>query len=283
MLINRVLNNNCIIILDDNDKEMILFGNGIGYAKKPGHQVDKDKISKTFVLEDKAKTSHFEEILNRVNPEVVEISETLIEKFKDNVRVDLNESIHIALPDHIDNAIKNFESGVKLVNTLLQEIKRFHPEEYQVGLLAIDMIRDSFGLELPVDEAGYIAMHFVNAQKHNKDGYGLDMTFLINNIDTMIQERFAEELVNLDKDSLIYSRYATHLKFFAQRVLSNVPIGGSANKLNNVFKEYTREYACSQEVADYIKEKYDYEVGEDEKMYLTVHIVQLIHKNQQAR
>ena len=35
MKISRVLNNSCVIVLDDNEKELVLLGNGIGYAKRP--------------------------------------------------------------------------------------------------------------------------------------------------------------------------------------------------------------------------------------------------------
>lgn len=278
MTINRVLNNNCVIILDDREKEMILFGNGIGYAKKPGHVVDKSKISKTFVLEDKIKTSHFEEILNRVDTQVIEISETLIESFKESRDIALSESIHIALPDHIDNALNNYEGGVELVNTLLQEIKRFYQEEFMLGKQGLELIKDSFNVDLPIDEAGFIAMHFVNAQKNNPRGYGLEMSFLVNEIDGMIQETFSKELMAIDKESLIYGRYQTHLKFFAQRILAGKPIDDDTSKFTSVFKEYKREYACSMKVADYIEKKYDYVVGEDEILYLTVHIVQLVNK-----
>lgn len=43
------------------------------------------------------------------------------------------------------------------------EFQKFHPKEWELGKLALEKIRDEFGVELPSDEAATIALHFVNA------------------------------------------------------------------------------------------------------------------------
>ena len=50
MKIEKVLNNNVIQALDNN-VEYIVMGKGLGFQKKVGDLVDKEKIEKTFVLE----------------------------------------------------------------------------------------------------------------------------------------------------------------------------------------------------------------------------------------
>ena len=50
MKIEKVLNNNVIQALDNN-VEYIVMGKGLGFQKKVGNLVDKEKIEKTFVLE----------------------------------------------------------------------------------------------------------------------------------------------------------------------------------------------------------------------------------------
>ena len=52
MQIEKVLNNNVVQVLDnDNNVEYIVMGKGLGFQKKVGDLVDKEKIEKTFVLE----------------------------------------------------------------------------------------------------------------------------------------------------------------------------------------------------------------------------------------
>nr|WP_238121518.1 PRD domain-containing protein [Ligilactobacillus salivarius] len=71
----------------------------------------------------------------------------------------------MALSDHIYSALERYNSGVELKNNLLWEIKRFYPKEFTVGKEALDIINKQFGIKLPEDEAGFITMHIVEAQK----------------------------------------------------------------------------------------------------------------------
>ena len=50
MQIEKILNNNVVQALDNN-VEYIVMGKGLGFQKKVGDFVDKEKIEKTFVLE----------------------------------------------------------------------------------------------------------------------------------------------------------------------------------------------------------------------------------------
>lgn len=50
MQIKKILNNNVVQALDNN-VEYIVMGKGLGFQKKVGDLVDKEKIEKTFVLE----------------------------------------------------------------------------------------------------------------------------------------------------------------------------------------------------------------------------------------
>ena len=48
--IHKLLNNNAVIILDENNREVILTGRGIAYQKKVGDTVDEQKIEKRYTL-----------------------------------------------------------------------------------------------------------------------------------------------------------------------------------------------------------------------------------------
>ena len=50
MKIEKVLNNNVVQALDNN-VEYIVMGKGLGFQKRVGDLVDKEKIEKTFILE----------------------------------------------------------------------------------------------------------------------------------------------------------------------------------------------------------------------------------------
>lgn len=52
--------------------------------------------------------------------------------------------------------------------------------------------------------------------------------------------------------------------------------------LNLTLRKYKEEYACSKKVCGFIEKKYNYEVNEDEVLYLTVHLVQIMNRKQQV-
>lgn len=279
MQILNVINNNCVSMLDDNNNEMILYGNGIGYAKKPGQTIDKSKIKKTFVLKDAETVELWRELLQRVPDGIVEISETAIEFAQNQLEMGLNEAIHIALPDHMNGCIDNYKNGVKLKNGILLEIKKFYPKEYKIGFMTLERLRSYSGCDLPEDEAGFITMHIVNAQNGSENTCVHAVVDLVEEINSIVAKTFGEELDRLNKESLAYCRYLTHLKFLAQRVISRNFQSDEKFALMEIAYKYGREYQCSMQVFDYLEKKYHYQAGDDEKIYLTVHLVQITRQS----
>ncbi|APF26175.1 phosphoenolpyruvate-dependent sugar phosphotransferase system, EIIA 1 family protein [Clostridium sporogenes] len=75
-----------------------------------------------------------------------------------------NDQIFITLIDHISYALTRYKKNITLQNRLLWELKKFSPEEFKIGKYAVEYINDKLNVNLPEEEAGNIAFHFVNAQ-----------------------------------------------------------------------------------------------------------------------
>ena len=63
MIIQKVINNNVVSTFDANGKEVILMGKGIGFRKKAGDELDKNKIEKIFTLDLSGKSSFVQEVM----------------------------------------------------------------------------------------------------------------------------------------------------------------------------------------------------------------------------
>ena len=61
-------------------------------------------------------------------------------------------------------AIERMKSGIQLENSLLGEIKKNYSAEFEVGKHAVDMMNQRLDLSLTYEEAGFIALHLVNAK-----------------------------------------------------------------------------------------------------------------------
>ena len=66
MKIEKILNNNAVVTLDDKGKEIIVMGRGIAFKQKIGNILDPDTIDKTFTLSDQGVLSRFQELLSAI-------------------------------------------------------------------------------------------------------------------------------------------------------------------------------------------------------------------------
>ena len=96
------------------------------------------------------------------------------------------------------------------------DIKRFFPEEFEVGKYANQLLSQYFGKDLPDDEAGFMALTIVNAELEN-GAAARDLTMLMEEIMTIV--KYSLE-ISLDEEDIYVQRFVTHLKFFCERVLT---------------------------------------------------------------
>ena len=270
IIIEKVINNNIISAYEESGAEVIVMGRGIGFKKKQGEVVPADQISKIFRIKSRTLAEQFKELLANMPLERVRISDEIISHAKDHLKLKLNQSIYVTLTDHINFAIERVSQGIEPQNALLWEIKRFYPQEFQLGIYALELIHDRLGILLPEDEAGFIALHFVNAE------YGTDIRDAVKFPDQMqaIVDIVERDLgILLDESSLHYERFMTHIKFLIQRIYRKELLSSEDRELSLLMqRKYPREYQCSLKVAEYIMQATGSRLSEEEIMYLSVHI-----------
>lgn len=270
IIIEKVINNNIISAYEKSGAEVIVMGRGIGFKKKQGEMVPADQISKIFRIKSRTLAEQFKELLANMPLERVRISDEIISHAKDHLKLKLNQSIYVTLTDHINFAIERVSQGIEPQNALLWEIKRFYPQEFQLGIYALELIQDRLDILLPEDEAGFIVLHFVNAE------YGTDIRDAVKFPDQMqaIVDIVERDLgILLDESSLHYERFMTHIKFLIQRIYRKELLSSEDRELSLLMqRKYPREYQCSVKVAEYIMQATGSRLSEEEIMYLSVHI-----------
>lgn len=273
MQITRVLNTNAVLSADSDSNEIVLLGRGIGFKSRPGDNVDETKIEKRFTLNDKKQLSRFRELLEQIPSEYIFVAEQAISFAKRFYNLQLNESIHISLADHLHSAVENAKLGIQIPNSLLLDIKQYYPREYEIGQQTITFVDDRLHIKLPEDEWGFVAMHFVNAQYGKENTNVKKIITFVRDVNNFILNELD---IKPDEDSLFYHRYMTHLNFFAQRVAGGVHYSDDNDiELSLLKKHYREEYKVSCDVANYIKKNYHFKPNKDEIMYLTIHLAHI--------
>lgn len=191
---------------------------GLAYKKRTGDHIPKDKVDKIFKLSDQNMSDKFKELISDIPMKYMELSDKIIQQAKDKLGKRLNDSIYISLTDHIYTAIKRYHEGVTVKNALLWDIKRFYKNEFKIGLEALDYIEEKFEIRLSDDEAGFIALHIVNAQMDRNIKIIYEITQRMQEITNVIKYHYK---IVFDEDSVYYYRFITHLKYFAERLISN--------------------------------------------------------------
>ena len=275
MIVEKVLNNNVVVSIDPKTKkEVILMGSGIAFNKKPGQQIDEKKIEKTFVVDDENLGNKIKKLINQIPEGIFEITDEIITHAIVELNTVLDKQIYVSLADHIAFAVKRFESGIIIKNELLNEVRRVHKAEFKVSLWAVDYINEKLGIELPEDEAGFIALHFVNAGYRETTMKSITSTKIIKDILNIIKYNFA---IELDEDDLNYDRLLTHLKYFAKRIVNNNQNNSTdSDFIKMISTTYPEAYECAVKIGDYILKNNDYYVNDDEIVYLTMHIQRVI-------
>ena len=275
MIIEKIYNNNVVLVIDkESNKELVLTGCGIGFQKKVGQTVDQSKIEKKFITEDESLTQKITKVVTEVHEEVFEASSKIIEYAKKYLNSELDDYIYASLTDHLSFAFKRYEEKIQIKNDLLYEIKRIHKKEFEVGKWAIEYINDRFNVEFPIDEAGFIAMHIVNANYKESTNESFLMTKIVKEILNIIRYYYS---VEFEQDDFNYDRLVTHLKFFAKRLIKKEQVEDKDNELINIIKiQYEKAYNCACKVKQYIEDNHEYLVTEDELLYLTLHINRVI-------
>ena len=274
MQIIKVINNNVISSEDDKGKEIVVMGKGIGFGKKAGEEIEETKIEKVFSLPDES-TSQFMQVVKDMPYEYIRTAELVSAYARETLGYHLSKNIYVTLTDHLGYAIERKRQGIVVANELSWEMKKFYNAEFQVGLKALDIVKQELDVELPEDEAGFIAIHLVNAQMGGQMNQSRNMPAMIKDILNIVRYTFQ---VELDEKSLSYERFVTHLRFFVQRVISREDSERNDEEFDQLIADrFPRSYECAQKIKSYMKKKLDYEVSDVEISYLAVHIHRVIH------
>ncbi|AQS52775.1 Transcription antiterminator LicT [Jeotgalibaca dankookensis] len=272
MKVIKVINNNIVKSFDHENNEVLVMGKGIGFQKKPGNSVNPELIEKVYVSSKDLNSNRLAQLLSEIPIEHIQLANEIISFAKASLGKKLNDNIFLTLTDHVSYAIERYNNKIPIKNALLWEIKRFYNHEYLIGKEALSMIKSKLGIDLPEDEAGFIALHIVNAELDMAQvSQVTEMTKIIQDITNIVRLHFQ---VDLDEYSLNYERFIVHLKFFVQRLFTGVDLleENDSSFLFLIKEKYREEYLCALKIRKYIMNHFDRDLQEDEIIYLTIHI-----------
>ena len=279
MVIKRVFNNNVAMVTSDDGAELIVIGRGLCFGRRAGDLVEASSVEKTYALcestaNDARALDRLSSLLESIPVINLAISEDIVEMLREELDVNIDDAILIALADHITLALDRERKGVPCENPLLLEIQQFYRKEYGLAGRALKIIKDYLGIQMSDEERGFITLHIVNATMPQRADRLIVSVQLVRDVLAIVSDRYQTAL---DDTSLPYERFVRHLQFFAQRALD--PKAGQVEddalfliERNN----YPKAFSCSEAIADYLLAAFGVSVTDAEKSYLAYHIVNVL-------
>lgn len=221
MVIKRVFNNNVAMVTSDDGAELIVIGRGLCFGRHAGDVVDSSSVEKTYALcestaNDARALDRLSSLIETIPVINLAISEDIVEMLREELDVNVDDAILIALADHITLALDRERKGVPCDNPLLLEIQQFYRKEYGLAGRALQIIKDYLGIQMSDEERGFITLHIVNATMPQRADRLIVSVQLVRDVLAIVSDRYA---TTLDDTSLPYERFVRHLQFFAQRAL----------------------------------------------------------------
>lgn len=265
-----VYNNNAVLV-NDNGVECVVIGNGVGFGVSGSDTIDESKVDKKYRLDAEFTQNKFGMLMNEMDERHVILTTKLIQNAEKKLNRTFDSSIYLFLGDHISYAIERNKNNEHLKNDLLWEIKKYYPREFSAAKQALQLIERSEKRRFDEDEAGFIALHFINASSGTSyNNESIFTTKLISEILQIVEYFYG---VKLDETSINYDRFLTHIRFFISRVFSEEKNLMEENELLNQVKSiYPKAYECGLKIKKQIDTQYNIKITDSELLYFVIHI-----------
>lgn len=271
MKIKKVLNHNAVAFVDDEKKEAVATGLGIGFHRKPGDEIDESRIEKVYYIRSELQ-SKLLKLLENTDSRIVECAEWIV-NYAGSQGLEVKDQVILALSDHISFSLERAKQHIYLPNLMFPEIKILYPQEFEIGLKGLEKIEEVCHVKLPESEAGYIALHLVNFTVDKNESYQI-FKFVKGALD-IVRETYG---IACDENDMDTVRMMTHLKFLAQRIIGNVQ--WEMEKDDGLYEPLLgrneKNAVCLKLLGEYIEQIFHYKITRQEETYLLIHLNRLI-------
>lgn len=272
-VVHKVLNNNVVISLDEQGRERVLMGRGLGFQLKPTDTIDPAKVEKTFILETGEDGERERRMLADTPYAIVEAVSRAVDQAERSLGHHLGRRLTMAVIDHVQFVLERLEKGIRIPAANMPELRVLHPAEFAAAKTMAESISAALETELPAEEAVFLTMHVLNATRDEPNGTAALLFRRVQHVVMTVENGLG---VKLDVESPDYARFVLHIQFLLQRLVSRSMLRSADSSFFEFAKHsYPRSFAIAQEVKAYVKAATESELTDEELLYVIVHVERL--------
>lgn len=282
MKVVQSLNQNALLVMNNKGEEVVALGRGIGFGKKKGDLIDSDGISRIFTVQSTANEKRILETLKSIDNEIYVIAEDVVDLGEKLLDKKLNETFIFTIAKHIQFAIERDREEPIEYSPFEYQLRYLYPDEYKASEEVIKFINEKYHLNMKIQEISFFTLHFVNGMIDSEDFNDiLKLSELLNKIISFID---IESGNRLKRDSIDYSRFIVHLRYFLIRTLSKSQEDKKdprMSELLSITKEmYLEETALLEKLKKKLSSDNQLSFGVDEDLYLLLHLVRILRRKE---
>ncbi len=143
---------------------------GLGIGEDEMNQILNGEIEKHFrkYIQKMPGRYRKDEISKITGENVIETTEEILDMAEKRLGRYMDERIFFGLALHLQKTIDRVKSGSRIYNPRTNFIRVNHPDEFVTAIEAARIIDNTFNIETPLDEIGYLAMFFVEDDEGEK-------------------------------------------------------------------------------------------------------------------
>ncbi len=270
---HKVLNNNVVISLDEQGRERVLMGRGLGFQLKPSDTLDPAKVEKTFILDTGEDGERERRMLTDTPYAIIEAVSRAVDQAERSLGHQLGRPLTIAVIDHVQFVLERLAKGIRIPVANMPELRVLHPAEFAAAKAMAESISAALDTELPAEEAVFLTMHVLNATRDEPNGTAALLFRRVQHVVMTVENGLG---VSLDVDSPDYARFVLHIQFLLQRLVSRTMLrSGDSSFFEFAKHSYPRSFAIAQEVKAYVMAATESELTDEELLYVIVHVERL--------
>lgn len=269
----KILNHNAVIVHEqETNSTLLVLSTGVGFGKRINEYIEIGGIETVYHIQPMSSKGKTDVLLQKLDPIYIEISSDILMKAKESFE-DIDENKLLPLADHIAFAINRMKNKMQITNPFSNEIRLLYPEEWKIAAKSREIIFNKLGYLINDDEIGFITLHLHSTQEMSNDDAFI-MAIIVNE---SIREIEKEYDIEIDFNSLSYSRLMIHMKYLIARLHENEVITLD-------MEDYTKEsipdsYALAVRIIKRIEDSLHREVPVIETGYLAMHIDRILSQS----
>ncbi|QGP76081.1 PRD domain-containing protein [Tetragenococcus halophilus] len=272
------LNQNALLVNNDGN-ECIVVGKGIGFGKKRGDIVESKQDIKFYKMV--PKQDDIKESIDDIDDQSLQMAEKVAVHAESFLNKEFTGNFILSLAGHIQYLEEKYRDHVEIPEPFHYELKYLYPTEYRIAEWAVNYLQEEFNVEMPTAEVSFFTLHFVNGLVESGSVKNVvELSDILNETIEIIERETGEVM---DRETISFSRFIIHLRYFVIRSLSSVQKkdtneNSDFKKIYDLtFEMYPQEKQIIKKIKKQLYMDHSIEFENYEDFYLLLHLVRIIN------